>query len=350
MPEEQSEDRLSDEDVLFSIPEQQLQVQGPGSTWRDAASSRTDGRKEARRSLAYILRAALEYGRVGGLVDLLDRVAALRDHRPFNALLLLLQLPAATRLLPAHRWEAEFGRVIRADQQPLVALQPGGPVMFLFDVSQTDPGPHARPLPERLRNPYGMSDWPGATSAHAALVEQCKHDGVRVLQANLGNPFAGHISPTAAAVTQTVTTNRRTGAFAHVPIRYETAINSSYSPTERLATLAHELGHLYCGHLGPLPDRRNPAETAVGDRSSLDHPTRELEAESVARVVFQVLAPTHELPDHLSQYFDVEPDLEGLSLENVLVAAGWVLDMAHGRAPQRTRGRRKPGESERSPR
>ena len=35
-----------------------------------------------------------------------------------------------------------------------------------------------------------------------------------------------------------------------VPVRFEVLLNRSYSATEQLATLAHELGHIYCGHLG----------------------------------------------------------------------------------------------------
>jgi hypothetical protein len=43
--------------------------------------------------------------------------------------------------------------------------------------------------------------------------------------------------------------------FIDVPLRYELKLNSKHSASENYATLAHELGHLYCGHLGtPMTD------------------------------------------------------------------------------------------------
>lgn len=97
-----------------------------------------------------------------------------------------------------------------------------------------------------------------------------------------------------------------------------------------------ELGHVYCGHVG------GDANEHWKDRSHLDRDIRELEAESVARVVFATLAPGVELPDHLSQYFAEEPDLAGASLEAVLKAAGRVLDIADGWGPRWKAGDRKP--------
>ena len=57
---------------------------------------------EAKRSIHYMVDAALKYGKVRGLDDLLDSVAAFRQYKPYNALLVLPQIPAATYVLPAH--------------------------------------------------------------------------------------------------------------------------------------------------------------------------------------------------------------------------------------------------------
>lgn len=92
-----------------------------------------DGRKnEAKRSIRYMAEMALRYGKVTGLADLLDRVAAFHQYSPYNALLVLLQRPAASYVLPSHAWGERYGRVIRPNEQPLVMLQPQGPVMFLW--------------------------------------------------------------------------------------------------------------------------------------------------------------------------------------------------------------------------
>ena len=52
-----------------------------------------------------------------------------------------------------------------------------------------------------------------------------------------------------------------------------------HDDTSRYATLVHELGHLYCGHLGTPHDRWWP------DRRGLTQQVEEFEAESVAYLV-----------------------------------------------------------------
>lgn len=294
---------------------------------------------EAKRSISYVMGAVLEFGKVSGFADLLDRVAMLRfttGYSPFNALLMLLQRPAATYVLPAHQWQEKYGFVVRPGEQPMVLLQQGGPVMFLLDVSQVEPGEEALPLPARLSNPYAMADLPDIDHAFDWIVENSKFDGVRVTPAPLGTGFAGCVSPSRSAAVQRITVRKRPQSPAQdVPVRFDVELNRSYSPTEKLATIAHELGHVYCGHLGADRDEH------WKDRRNLTHEIRELEAESVARVVFASLAPGVQLPDHLSQYFAEEPDLAGASLEAVLKAAGRVLDIAGGWGPRWKSGDRR---------
>lgn len=300
---------------------------------------RTSGvrRSEATRSILYMVEHALRYGKVRSLTQLLDQVAGFPQYKPYNALLVLLQRPAATYVLPAHDWEARYGRAIRPNEQPLVMLQPQGPVMFLFDVSQTEETDGSRPLPVRLENPYAMRPSVAAPLALQHVVENAKADGVRVLPARFGTPYAGCISRSTESTNQMVLTKRRPETHAEVAVRFEVLLNETYSPTEQLATLAHELGHLFCGHLGSQPSQLFPGEEFWRDRRGLSHPQKELEAESVARVVFRTLDPHNPLPPHLHQYFSTEPTLEGVSLEPILTAAGRVLEMSRGHAPRRPR-------------
>lgn len=291
-------------------------------------------RNEGKRSIRYLVKIALEYGHLESYGDLLLRVGSFRQYKPYNALLVLLQRPHATYVLPAHQWETKHGRVIRPNEQPLVMLQRGGPVMFLFDVSQTDPGPNGRPLPLDLRSQYAMADVADAESALRCIIENAKVDGVRVLDAPLGNGYAGCVTLSKSDVRQSVRLGRQTPSIG-VRVQFDILLNRSYSATERLATIAHELGHLYCGHLGPCKSELWPDDVLWRDRSGLSHERDELEAESVARVVFHRLFPGVVLPDHLHQYFAVEPDLNGLDLEYVLTAAGRVIEMAGGPAPRR---------------
>lgn len=286
---------------------------------------------EAKKSIQYMLGAAMQYGGVRDYVDLLDRVAALDQYKPFNALLVLLQRPSATFLLPAHQWMEKYGRVPRPGQQPLVMLQPRGPVMFLFDVSQTEAPDGGKTLPLHLRNPFATADMRSADSALGWLTTNAKGDGVRVSPAGHGLRSAGCIWATDQGMSQSALMRKRPDTYGSVPVHYETLLNDAYSATERLATLAHELGHLYCGHIGT-----HDTELWRG-RPGLSTPLQELEAESVAWIVFKRLAPGVDLPEYLKQYFRKGEPRPEADIERVLVAAGRVIEMSQGFAPRRSK-------------
>ena len=313
---------VSKEESLFPVEDMWLEpwaVPPQGTLSTPAAS-------EGKRSIRYMTQVVVEFGKVTGLDDLLARVSWLclvTDYSPYNSLLILLQRPGASCVLPAHHWLDRFGHVVRPGEQPLVLLQPGGPLMFLLDASQVEPGPGALPLPQALGNPYAMGDLTGADEMLHWIVENAKFDGVRVSPAPLGQGFAGCVRHSGTGAAQGVIVRKRPKEqIERIPVRYDVELNRNYSSTEQLATLAHELGHVYCGHLGAGPPERWKGHEYKDDLQ------REHEAESVARVVFRALAPGVELPDHLGQYFAREPQLADVDLEAVLKAAGRILDIA----------------------
>ena len=314
---------------LWQEPLEGLALPGQLTISIDAERPASDEpRNEAKRSIDFMLEAALQFGKVGGYTQLLDQVAALSQYKPYNALLVLLQRPAATYVLPAHKWGEKYRRVIRPNEQPLVLLQMGGPVMFLFDVSQTEETEESLPLPHVFKNPFAMEDAHGAEIGLHWIIENAKADGVRVSDSGHGLPSAGCIWPSSQGIQQ-LTLGK--GKKSHpVQVRYETLLNRAHSPVERLATLAHELGHLYCGHVGTHDKALWP------DRSRhLDHAQQELEAESVARLAFKRLYPGVDLPPYLDQFFDQVPNVPASDFERVLTAAGRVIETAQGFAPRR---------------
>lgn len=313
---------------LIEAPEKDDEPWRPVSSNRSSATDEAVRKKEAKRSLLYMADVALRYGRLRDVDTLVSCIVQLRRYKPYNALLILLQRPAATFVLPADDWAEKYGYRVRPEEQPLVLLQPHGPVMFLFDRSQVEAGPQARPLPYHLQNPFGMADWPEAPAALRSIISNTQQDGVRVTEKGLGLPYAGYITAAQRGGSQEVTVRRTPPQIRDVPVKVDILLNNAYTSTEQLATLAHELGHLYCGHLGRWESAVHPGEFHWGDRSGLPEPVMELEAETVAKIVMRTLGVTSRLPDHLHQYFEEEPRLEGVGLEVVLTAAGWILEMA----------------------
>jgi hypothetical protein len=285
---------------------------------------------EARRSIDDLVTEAHRYRSSNAYRDLLQFAGTFRRYSPFNALLVHSQRDGASYVAPAHRWRGDFGRLVKPGEQPLVVLQPFGPVMFVYDISQTEPFPGARPLPPEITNPYAMQTMTSVDPALSLTVENAKHDGVRVTLVPSGSLAAGCISRVSHGLSQRVQLKRRPPEWAEVPIRYETHLNDQFTPTEQYATLAHELGHLYCGHLGTPNPKWWPARSYVTDIVA------EFEAESVAYIACRRVDARAVMPPHLAQYLHENPDVpDGLSLDRVMTAAGRVVEMANQRVKPR---------------
>ncbi len=268
---------------------------------------------EARRSIDDLIAEAWQYKSSDDYRALLDFIGGFRLQAPFNALLLHIQCPGATYVATAQRWRVQLGRQVKPGERPLVVLRPFGPVAFVYDVAQTEPTPDAPELPGMVEGPYAMPPMRGVDDAVQWTIVNAESDGIRVVATRSAPQSAGCIRTSSAA-----------------GWRYEIEHNASFPPTEVYATLAHELGHLYCGHLGTpnpkwWPDRRRTPEAV-----------REFEAESVAAIACKRLAPDAQLPPHLAQYLRGRPTVpEGISLDRVMTAAGRVIDMAAGKVRPR---------------
>ena len=67
---------------------------------------------------------------------------------------------------------------------------------------------------------------------------------------------------------------------------YRVLVNDRLLNKERFVTLAHELGHIFCGHLGAcLPGNGKDEESGWPDRRNTPLKIREIEAEAVAFLV-----------------------------------------------------------------
>src|SRR5262245_47182386 len=85
---------------------------------------------------------------------LLRFIGRFRFYAPFNAMLVHLQMPGAKYVATPSGWLRNYGRRIKADARPLVILRPMGPVMFVFDVSDTEAGEGAGSLPREVEHPF----------------------------------------------------------------------------------------------------------------------------------------------------------------------------------------------------
>jgi hypothetical protein len=200
----------------------------------------------------------------------------------YNAMLVRVQRPGAAAVGSRRQW-ARYGRIVKPDAVPIVVLQPFGPVRFLYEVGDTE----GREVPgERMSTLFAEGYVPrnqyGRTRQAAAKY------GVEVVETD---SYGALLAGTAAAIgllPEALSPKTREAA------RYRVRINAKHDLPTRFATLAHELGHVFCGHLGADLQGRWPA------RPGLSHTQCELEAEAVAWLVCQRTGVSPRSKEYLS--------------------------------------------------
>jgi len=277
-----------------------------------------------KRALDELFSLTFQYRTSAAYKDLMHFVARFRFYSPFNAMLIHIQMPGATFVAPPHRWLDDWKRTIKPGARPLVILQPMGPVMFVFDVSDTEPQKNAPQLPKGVAKPFNVDKGRIGDELNR-LFKNAVRDGIRTTQVQAGSQSAGRIS---AVTRENQSTQRfqngidkdRQPIFVDIPVKYELFVNAKHDLVTQYTTLAHELAHLYCGHLG------TPEKKWWPDRRGLDERVAEFEAESVTYMVcrrLDILPPSHE---YLASYLN-EPQVPPISLECVMKAAGLIETM-----------------------
>ena len=290
-------------------------------------------RDAAKRALDELFSLTQQYKSSQAYGDLLRFVTRFRSYSPFNAMLVHIQIPGAIFVAPPHRWLRDYGRRIAPSARPLLILQPMGPVMFVFDVSDTEPTEHATSLPPEVEDPFEVRKGHVGSSLEM-MIENAKRDGIRTRKPKQGSQSAGSIRWVAREVHelqpfQNGIDKNRKPIFIDVPVKYDLVINGTLSREAQYATIVHELAHLYCGHLGTPNVRWWP------DRRGLSHEIKEFEAESVAYLVCLRCGIDTSSEQYLSHYLEKQERVPPISLDRVMKAAGLIESMSRRRLKPR---------------
>ena len=251
-----------------------------------------------------LFRQALRARGHEALSEYLNFLARFHRYSLFNAMLIRVQRPGARAVASRQRWRGH-GRAVAPDAVPIVILQPFGPVQFVYDFGDTE-GP---PVPPGAKwGPFSAAGHVRQNAWDKAVSGGAKCGVVIELIDNYGSGLAG----TAAVLHRTEDSFLTKGTDA---VRFRIRINQRLEQPGRFATLAHELGHVYCGHLGG--DERD----RWADRSgALTLGQRELEAEAVSWLVCQRLGLETRSAEYLAGYVD-DNDLDRISTFAITAAA-----------------------------
>lgn len=235
--------------------------------------------------------------------QLLDFVVRLRNVAPFNAMLLQIQKPGVTHVASAHEWKVRFDRHVKEGARPLLILWPFGPVATVYDILDTDGAEvpaHAFAFPAHGAITVQMN---------AGFRQRMAARGIMTADIDAGDGKAGAIRAV-----------YRTTKSSETP-HYQVFLNRNHPPAVQFATIAHELAHLFLGHLG------GDKVLSVPDRPIRDRKMRELEAESVSFLVSARSGVTSKAEAYLSACVEADTSVDDIDIYQVMRAAGQVETM-----------------------
>jgi hypothetical protein len=270
--------------------------------------------EDPRRTLDDLVSRALAYRSGAELKELFEFIRKFPQFAPYNAMLLHVQNHGIQFALSARRWEVLYARYVKPGARPYVVLRTMGPVDFVFDLSDTEPiDPQVDRVPPAASDPFAAKGTLDPAEL-GKLETACLKIGILVEKKDLATGGAGSV--------QRVSRNG---------IDFYLQLNSKHSPVQQLGTLAHELGHVFCGHLG---------DTECGfwpDRNLRDKKIVEFEAESVAYLIAVRRSLDIGSDKYLSDYLQDGAPLPAISLEAILKAAGKIEEMlaGHFRPPKK---------------
>ena len=231
---------------------------------------------------------------------------------PYNAFLLHVQKPGSEFVASVSEWKERFNRTIKPGARPLVILWPFAPVHFVFELGDTD-GDDTN-LEDFLK-PF-KTDGKISSRIFQCLLSNLPRDGVSYDESDHGTVRAGSIQESEGNKSQNP-------KGKEVKVLYNLVVNQNHSDEEKFATIAHELGHLYCGHLG------SPNEKWWPNRMNKGVEVEEYEAESISWIVCRRAGIKTPSADYLNYYLSKDGQIPQISLETVLKAAGLIESMMH---------------------
>lgn len=268
----------------------------------------------------------------------------MKRSAPYNIYMIFAQRPGAREVASEREWEKRGFRVAQ-DAIPILILKPHGPIAQVYEAMDVLPKIKVDPDCDPF-GAYGSFD----VSRYAKLIDLLAFDKkrnlrVEVVAEDYGSELGGSIAMSGVLGTKVdgellgisdLDAIERVGFLPAWRIK----VNRRHTEAQKFATLVHELGHLFCGHLGAF-DEGNPRANEYGwpNRQHLPYATMEIEAELVAWHICDREGLTTGAPLYLKGYMEGDPEAtEQVDLDRVIRAIAKVYGYL-GPAPESSKQR-----------
>lgn len=263
--------------------------------------------QEAVKAINELFHRSRNYRRSKDYLELLRFLRRFPLLSPYNAFLIHTQYPGAVYVATAEDWDKKFDRKVNEDARPLVILIPFGPVSFVYEVQETA----GVDLPPDVSSPF-RTEGGYSEKMYDFTVRNMARDGIQARYAPFGNQRAGYASLRGS--------------------EFSVCLNSNLTRPDLYSSLLHELGHIYCGHLGSGDDKWWDDRKGESDR------VKELEAESVSFLVCSRQGLKTNSEPYLERYVAVHDLIDQINFRAVLTVTNYLEQMGRRILPPRKRG------------
>jgi hypothetical protein len=292
-----------------------------------------------RSSLRPLKKQALDTPTADDLVAFLDFAVRFRRLSIWNARMAQLQRPDARIIASEHGWTS-VGRHVLPDAVPIILLWPSAPIKLVYELDDTGP-PVDR---SAYRDPFAVDGGPDPRAFDRLVAGLARQEHPRIEVKPGRTAFDGAASAAGRrrppATDTQLADGASIGAFAEAnattrrargraePPSYRIVLDKRLDERGRLVVLAHELGRIFCGHLGTGKSR--PADHDArgwSDRRWLGAGEMAIEAEAVSYLVAArgglVAASARSLHRHATA-----ADMDGIDVDVIVRAAARIERLA----------------------
>lgn len=256
-------------------------------------------------ALDLLFEEARKYSASDEIKELLEFFRKFRHMSVYNAMLIKIQRPGCGFAATASDWMKRFNREVKPEANPMVILKPFGPVAFVYDLLDT----FGEEVPDHILNPFEC-DGEINYRYFDNIILSMNAIGIDFTEQEHGSQSGGYIMKVDEG---TVIELYYKGKEHLIKRGFSLVVNDSLSPTAMFATIVHELGHYFCGHLE--------------DRKKLEKNQKEFEAECISFLVCDRLNVKSNSKSYLWAYLHKNKQIPQISMDRILKAVGKIETM-----------------------